>query len=90
MPTRFEFSGFGVGELLKRGRLQVPPNQRSYAWEDRHVRNLLEDLNEAISNDADDYFLGTIVLISEGHGDPSIGDGQQRTATTTILLARIR
>ncbi len=90
MPARFEFSGFGIGELLKRGRLQVPPNQRSYAWEERHVRNLLEDLNEAISNEAEDYFLGTIVLVSDGTSDPSIADGQQRTATTTILLARIR
>src|SRR5581483_7583352 len=90
MPARFDFSAHGIGELLKRGHLQVPPNQRSYAWEERHVRNLLEDLNEAISNEADDYFLGTIVLVSDGSTDPSIADGQQRTATTTILLARIR
>jgi hypothetical protein len=91
MPgTRFEFTACGIGELLKRGRLQVPPNQRSYAWEERHVRNLLEDLSEAIGNNADDYFLGTIVVVSDGTTDPSIADGQQRTATTTILLARIR
>ena len=90
MPARFDFAGIGMGELLKRGRLQVPANQRSYAWEERHVRNLLEDLNEAITNDAEDYFLGTVVLVSDGTDDPSIADGQQRTATTTILLARIR
>jgi len=71
MPTRFEFSGFGIGDLLKRGRLQVPPNQRSYAWEEIHVRNLLEDLNEAISNETDDYFLGTVVLVSDG----ALGNG---------------
>src|SRR6516162_6565336 len=88
--TRFEFHGCGIGELLKRGRVQVPPNQRSYAWEERHVRNLLEDLSEAIGNNAEDYFLGTIVVVSDGRADPSIADGQQRTATTTILLARIR
>ena len=83
--TRFEFHGCGIGELLKRGRVQVPPNQRSYAWEERHVRNLLEDLSEAIGNNAEDYFLGTIVVVSDGTADPSIADGQQRTATTTIL-----
>src|SRR5665213_1710679 len=88
--TRFEFADYGIGELLKRGRLQVPPNQRSYAWEERHIRSLFEDLNEAITNDEDDYFLGTIVLVSDGVSDPSIEDGQQRIATTTILLARIR
>ena len=70
--------------------LTVPPNQRSYAWEDRHVENLLQDLNEAITSDDDEYFLGTLVLIHPPKTVPSIADGQQRLATATILLARIR
>jgi hypothetical protein len=28
---RFEFTTMGIGELLKKSRLEVPPNQRSYA-----------------------------------------------------------
>jgi hypothetical protein len=91
MPaSKFQFENKGIGELLRRGRLTVPPNQRSYAWEDRHVENLLQDLNEAILNDDDEYFLGTIVLIETPSALPSIADGQQRLATVTILLARIR
>lgn len=88
--TQFAFDDCGIGQLLRRGRLQVPANQRSYAWEEHHVRSLFEDLNEAVTNDEDDYFLGTIVLVSDGTSDASIEDGQQRIATTTILLARIR
>jgi hypothetical protein len=88
--TKFQFENKGVGSLLREGRLVVPPNQRSYAWEDRHVQNLLQDLNEAITNDQDEYFLGTVVLIEPPRTVPSIADGQQRIATTTILLARIR
>jgi hypothetical protein len=42
------------------------------------------------NDDIDEYFLGTIVLIQEPGSVPSIVDGQQRIATTTILLARIR
>jgi hypothetical protein len=91
MPaSKFHFDSKGIGELLRQGRLSVPPNQRSYAWEDRHVENLLQDLYEAITNDDDEYFLGTVVLIEPPHTVPSIADGQQRIATTTILLARIR
>ncbi len=91
MPTgKFTFDSYGIGELLRRGRLLVPPNQRPYAWEERHVQNLFQDLNEAITNDEEDYFLGTIVLIQAGKVLPSISDGQQRIATTSILLARIR
>lgn len=91
MPgIKFDFVTMGIGDLLKKGRLEVPPNQRSYAWEERHVLTLFQDLNEAISVGNDDYFLGTVVLVQPEKGIPSISDGQQRIATTTILLCRIR
>ena len=77
--SKFHFDNKGIGELLRQGRLTVPPNQRSYAWEDRHVESLLQDLADAISNDDDEYFLGTIVLIEPPKSIPSIADGQQRT-----------
>ena len=88
--SKYQFENKGIGALLREGRLNVPPNQRSYAWEDRHVENLLQDLYEAIASDDDEYFLGTLVLIEPPKTVPSIADGQQRLATTTILLARIR
>ena len=90
--STFQFENKGIGKLLRQGRLDVPPNQRSYAWGETHIRNLLQDLNEAITQGAkgDEYFLGTIVLIGREGEAPSIVDGQQRIATVTILLARIR
>lgn len=88
--VNFKFESKGIGKLLKDGNLAVPPNQRSYAWGDTHVKDLLQDLNEAITNDDSDYFLGTIVLVQKDNEIPSIADGQQRLATATILLARIR
>lgn len=87
---KFDFDNYGIGELLRRTTLVVPPNQRPYMWGDRQVENLLLDFNQAIQADEDDYFLGTIVLVQKGKGPPSIVDGQQRIATTSILLARIR
>lgn len=87
----FQFESPGIGKLLRQGRLDVPPNQRSYAWREIHVRNLLTDLNEVVTGKtADDYFLGTIVLIQRPGEPPSVVDGQQRLATISILLARIR
>lgn len=88
--SAFNFDSFGIGTLLRRTRLHVPANQRPYAWDETHVRTLLEDLHEAILRDDEDYFLGTIVLVSTGKDIPAIADGQQRLATTSILLARIR
>ncbi len=90
MGTRFRFDSEGMGDLLRRHRLSVPPNQRSYAWRDPHVEDLLQDLNGAIQEDADEYFVGTIVLVESDSDSRQIADGQQRLATTTIILARIR
>lgn len=95
MAAEIKFEPMGIGDLIRRGRLVVPPNQRSYAWEERNVLELLQDLNASMtaggSNGAQEYFLGTIVLVDPEDGKPpQISDGQQRIATTTIILARIR
>jgi uncharacterized protein with ParB-like and HNH nuclease domain len=42
----FSFENSTIGRLLRQGRLAVPPNQRSYAWREKHVRNLLQDFSE--------------------------------------------
>lgn len=89
--TTIKFEPMGIGDLIRRARLLVPPNQRSYAWETRNVKELLQDLNAAMNASDQEYFLGTIVLVDPQDGKPpQISDGQQRIATTTIILARIR
>jgi hypothetical protein len=84
------FEELGLGNVLKRYRLRVPPNQREYSWEDREVTQLFQDFGSAV-NEASPYFLGTIVTIPrDGEGTLEVVDGQQRLATTAILLAAIR
>ena len=93
MPTRDETIGFehkGIGAVLSHNRLAVPLNQREYSWEQEHVEDLFSDFASAIADNRSTYFLGTIVL-TRGTGDiPEVSDGQQRLATTTILLCAIR
>ncbi|MDQ3132774.1 MAG: DUF262 domain-containing HNH endonuclease family protein, partial [Acidobacteriota bacterium] len=84
------FEHIGIGTALNRNRLVVPVNQREYAWQDKHVLDLFQDFSKAISQDRKTYFLGTIVLTKGKDGVPEVADGQQRLATTTILLAAIR
>jgi hypothetical protein len=88
MTDRIDFDHLGIGTVLKRDRLAVPLNQRDYAWIDKHVKELFQDFSSAISKRS--YFLGTIVLTPGKGGIPLVTDGQQRLATTTILLAAIR
>lgn len=71
---------------------EIPPYQRPYAWTSDQALQLLEDLREAMSSDADEpYFLGSIVLIRP-QKEPvgQVVDGQQRLTTLTILAAVLR
>lgn len=83
------FEQAGLGSILKHNQLVVPLNQREYAWTDREVKRLFQDFAKAI-NDGGGYFLGTIVTIPHVDGNLEVVDGQQRLATTAILLAAIR
>lgn len=90
-----KFDSVGIGDLIRNGRLVVPANQRPYAWEDLHVRDLLQDIQAEMSKEQSkgqpEYFLGTVVLVKPNESSPpQISDGQQRLATATIVLARIR
>jgi hypothetical protein len=82
----------GIGKLLRDGgRFAVPPNQRDYLWTEDHIEQLLADIGNARSTDQEEYFVGLVVFIpGEGRDEFIILDGQQRLATTVIILASIR
>ena len=88
--AQIAFQEFGIAGVLRQYRLEVPPNQREYSWTDKQVVRLFEDLTKAIDTDPAEYFLGTIVTISRSHEVLEVVDGQQRLATTAILLCEIR
>src|SRR5580693_7008613 len=78
-----------IGHLLKEKNLRVPLSQRSYRWENEHVKELYEDIHGAIQEGLNEYFIGSIVGIKM-NDSIYIYDGQQRLATSMILVAAIR
>src|SRR4051794_8349402 len=78
----------GIAGVLDDQMLVVPPYQRPYAWEADQVDAFWSDLRDALDGGSN-YFLGSVVL-SSGPDHRSIVDGQQRIATTTLLLCSIR
>jgi hypothetical protein len=88
--SQVAFEQCGLGSVLKHNQLVVPLNQREYAWIDRQVTQLFQDFAKAITDGEQGYFLGTIVTIPRATGNLEVVDGQQRLATTAILLAAIR
>ena len=94
MSTTYEVS---IGEILssnKRQRLIVPQFQRGYEWKVDHVTAFWRDILEfksqrGLKDGPKKHFFGPIVLLEKGE-DFQVLDGQQRLATTTILLSVIR
>lgn len=75
-----------IGHILTDRRvLRVPENQRSYAWKKEHVLQLFRDFAPLPK----EYFLGSIVVVGK-EGSIEVHDGQQRVATSMILIAAIR
>jgi hypothetical protein len=88
--TGLSFEERGVAEAIAQRTLRVPLNQRSYAWSEDEVQTLLDDLYRAFDEGVAIYFLGTIVLTRGHNKDWEVADGQQRLATTSILIAAVR
>jgi hypothetical protein len=80
----------GIGDAMKSCWLQVPAYQRDFAWDKEQVEELLGDLSEAIHSREPEYFLGSIVLSAGTSEFLQVTDGQQRLATTSIMIAAIR
>lgn len=80
----------GISNILKTRRFKVPAYQRSYAWEREHVDALLNDVNEAIRNKENEYFLGSLVVTGPVERRYEVVDGQQRLTTVSLLIAAIK
>ncbi len=87
---RFEFKPTSITDLISTRYFTVPRYQRSYAWTAIEFGDFWDDLRTA-SSAGGDYFLGNIVLTKNDDDlSFSIIDGQQRIATTTILISALR
>lgn len=91
MADATQFGHDQLGHILADYLLEVPRFQRSYSWDSGNVDEYLADLAQARAKNVD-YFMGTVVFArpdKEG-ARRQIVDGQQRLATTAILLVAIR
>ena len=86
-----------LNDLLIGDRLfDIPVYQRSYAWEEKNLEDLWEDLYYL--DDSKIHFFGTLLLKDSGETTPAgattfrhldVIDGQQRLTTILILLREI-
>lgn len=97
MPNQYTPEKRTVGNLLSLTNppILVPEWQRSYSWTTSHVETFWNDLlyfsslypeNNIVEQE---YFLGSIVIVNIANSHLLL-DGQQRMATSSILLSVIR
>jgi len=85
-----------IGQLLSMNEpsIIVPDWQRNYSWKAEQVDTFWNDLEKFSSRQGDDikgeYFLGSVVIVNTESGELKLLDGQQRLATSAILLSVIR
>lgn len=89
MADATQFGHDKLSHLLADRLLEVPRFQRSYAWDTSNVEEFLSDLKTAREKKTS-YFVGTVVFAKGKDQRQLIVDGQQRLATTAVLLIALR
>ena len=78
-----------LNQFFTRKILEVPKYQRSYAWEKQNIRELYEDVQEALETNSGHY-IGTVVLSKTNNKDVyHIVDGQQRLTSIVMFINAI-
>lgn len=78
-----------LSELLGSRCFVVPWHQRYFDWRKDEVRELIEDIGEAVKRQMSCYFVGSIMLVKPNSGRWEMNDGQQRLLTLSLLIAAL-
>ena len=97
MPTQYTPERVTIGNLLSTTNppIKVPDWQRNYSWTTSEAEIFWKDLQNFDKRypdnniDGQEYFLGSVVLV-DNNAWHLLLDGQQRLATSAILLSVIR
>jgi len=73
----------------------IPMYQRNYAWGEGEINQLVQDVldiqkKHAITNNNQQYYIGTLVVFQRTDGSFEVIDGQQRFTTLTLLAICIK
>jgi len=69
--------------IFKSVKYLIPLYQRDYAWEEKQIVQLIEDIDDVNLNDS--YYIGSLIVANHD-GVYEVVDGQQRLTTLFLLL----
>ena len=80
----------GLGQFIKEVRFNVPSHQRDYSWKEEYVKQFIDDIETAMKDGESIYFCGLMVFTKTESPTFQVLDGQQRLATTLMIISAIR
>ncbi|MDR2972023.1 MAG: DUF262 domain-containing protein [Bacteroidales bacterium] len=88
--SKIEASIKKIKDVLSQN-LEIPNFQRPYRWDDRNVRQLLQDVYDSWKSGKQTYRIGSTILYDPQKQDNSlqIVDGQQRITTVLLVLRQL-
>lgn len=99
LKNKIEATDTSISKLLKEQKFFIDYFQREYRWQEKHIKQLVEDLTTTFVKSYKDgdkrsevanyqnYYLGPVVFsVNSETGKKSIIDGQQRITSITLLL----
>lgn len=74
-----------ISDIFANINYQVPIYQRNYAWNEKHIVQLIEDIESSIDGYNKNYFLGNLIVNQKDNNVYEVIDGQQRLTTLYLL-----
>ena len=78
-----------VNRLLNEDTYAIPLYQRNFAWTSDEIEQLLNDVADAVQENRDNYYIGTLVVNKENNIFKII-DGQQRTTALNLIALALK
>ncbi len=85
MPDNDIVNKYNILDIFTDKKYIIPIYQRKYAWTDREIEQLLEDIDDYINESNSNYYLGTMI-VDKKNGYYEVIDGQQRLTTLYLLI----
>lgn len=85
-----------IAQLFNSDRYIIPRYQRNYAWEEKEITQLIQDiLDFALDKEKRkaNYYIGTLVVYERSHNGNTYYetiDGQQRLTTLNLLISALK
>ena len=78
-----------VNRLLNEDTYAIPLYQRNFAWTYDEIEQLLNDVADAVQENRDNYYIGTLV-VNKDNDIFKIIDGQQRTTALNLIALALK